>query len=69
MSGLTGLEPKDSQDNSQAYLNGWISKISNCKGNEEKFVTSAMTQASKSADFIQLPINAEVLKPSKKTLA
>ena len=62
MSGLTGLKPKDSDDNSQAYLNGWVRRISDAQGKEEKFVVSAMTQASKSADFIQLPIKVDVTK-------
>lgn len=52
MSGVCGIMPTDHLDNSQAYLNGWISRIKNFKGNEEKLLVSAMTQASKSADFI-----------------
>ena len=60
MSGLTGLEPKDSHDNSQAYLNGWVKRITDSKGKEEKFVVSAMTQASKSSNFIQEPVKVKV---------
>jgi len=52
MSGVCGIMPTDHLDNSQAYLNGWIKRIKNFKGNEEKLIVSAMTQASKSADLI-----------------
>jgi len=52
MSGVCGLDPQDHFDNSQAYLNGWIKRIKSFKGNEEKLMVSAMTQASKSADLI-----------------
>lgn len=52
MSGVCGLDPQDHFDNSQAYLNGWIKRIKSFKGNEEKLIVSAMTQASKSADLI-----------------
>ena len=49
LTGLTGINPKDSDDNSQAYINGWIRFAKNDKNN---VIVHAMTQASKSADYI-----------------
>ena len=52
LSEIHGLDPKDSLSNSQAYVNGWVSKIENAKGNEEGFVVSAMGQAMKAVEMI-----------------
>ena len=49
LTGFTGLNPKDSDTNSQAYINGWITFAKNDKNN---VIVHAMTQASKSADYI-----------------
>ncbi len=38
---MTGLEPTDNDTNSQAYINGWISKLDS----EEKWILSASTKA------------------------
>jgi len=42
-----GIKTKPSQDNAQ-YLNGWISKLQN----DHKYITTAMTQASKAIDHL-----------------
>jgi antirestriction protein ArdC len=49
LTGLTGITPKDSDGNSQAYINGWIKFA---KDDKHNVVVHAMTQASKSADYI-----------------
>jgi antirestriction protein ArdC len=49
LSGFLGLNPKDSDENSQAYLNGWVK---NLKGKKKELV-SAMTQAAKVVEFIK----------------
>jgi len=48
LTGIVGLKPKSDHTNSQAYINGWISKI----GNDKKFLVSACTQAMKAVDCI-----------------
>ena len=48
LTGIVGLQPKSDETNSQAYINGWISKI----GNDKKFLVSACTQAMKAVDCI-----------------
>jgi antirestriction protein ArdC len=48
LTGIVGLSPKSDHTNSQAYINGWISKI----GNDKKFLVSACTQAMKAVDCI-----------------
>jgi antirestriction protein ArdC len=49
LSGIVGLEPKDSSKNSQAYLNGWIKFAEEDK---KGAMVHAMTQASKSVNYI-----------------
>jgi len=46
--GITGLSPKDNEDNSQAYINGWIKKL----GDNPKMALSACNQAMKAVDLI-----------------
>lgn len=46
--GLTGIQPKDDEQNSQAYINGWIKKLND----QPKMALSAATQAMKAVDFI-----------------
>lgn len=48
VSGITNLEPKDNHENSQAYLKGWISYLSD----KDKEIVNAMTQAAKASDLI-----------------
>ncbi len=48
LSGIVGIKPKSDSTNSQAYINGWLSKI----GKEPKLVVSAATQAMKAVDCI-----------------
>lgn len=49
LTGLTGIQPTDSDSNSQAYINGWITFA---KEDKRNVIVHAMTQASKSSDFI-----------------
>lgn len=46
--GITGIEPKDNEQNSQAYINGWIVKLQE----QPKMALSAATRAMKAVDFI-----------------
>tara|TARA_R110001632_G_scaffold6654_1_gene27086 strand:+ start:13451 stop:14374 length:924 start_codon:yes stop_codon:yes gene_type:complete len=45
---ITGLEPKDSDENSQAYINGWCKKLTE----NEQWVLFASSQAEKSVKHI-----------------
>ncbi len=45
---VTGLEPKDSDENSQAYINGWCKKLTE----NEQWVLFASSQAEKSVKHI-----------------
>lgn len=45
---LTGIEPQDDQENSQAYINHWIKQLKD----QPKMALSAATQAMKAVDFI-----------------
>ncbi len=45
---LTGIEPKDDKENSQAYINHWIKQLKD----QPKMALSAATQAMKAVDFI-----------------
>lgn len=57
LAGYFQLDPKDGLDNTQAYVNGWIKKIENSKGNEEGFAVSAMSQALKATEMILSGVN------------
>jgi len=46
--GITGIKPKDDHVNSQAYINGWVSKLKD----HPKMALSAANQAMKAVDFI-----------------
>ena len=48
LTGIVGLNPKSDAMNSQAYINGWISRINN----DKKLLVSACTQAMKAVDCI-----------------
>ena len=45
---IAGLEPKDNMTNSQAYINGWISKLTE----EPKLIMFASSQAEKAVKHI-----------------
>ena len=45
---ITGVEPKDNEQNSQAYINGWIKHLKN----NPKEIIFASSQAQKSVEFI-----------------
>ena len=45
---ITGLEPKDSDENSQAYINGWCKKLTE----NEQWVLYASSQAEKAVKHI-----------------
>lgn len=49
LTNMAGLQPKDSDANSQAYLKGWIKKI---KGDNGKLAANAMQAAAKAVDHI-----------------
>ncbi len=46
--GLTGINPKDNQANTQAYINGWLKKI----GSDPRLVLQASQQAIKAVECI-----------------
>ena len=46
--GLTGIQPKDDEQNSQAYINNWIAKLKE----QPKMALSAANNAMKAVDFI-----------------
>ena len=46
--GLTGISPKDDEQNSQAYINGWVKELKD----KPKMALSAATKAMKAVDFI-----------------
>ena len=46
--GLTGIQPKDDEQNSQAYINGWIQALKE----KPKMALSAANLAMKAVDFI-----------------
>jgi len=46
--GITGINPKDNANNSQAYINGWIKKLED----KPKMALSACNQAMKAVDLI-----------------
>jgi len=46
--GLTGIQPKDDETNSQAYINGWVKKLQD----QPKMALSAANKAMKAVDFI-----------------
>ena len=46
--GLTGINPKDNQTNTQAYINGWLKKI----GSDPRLVLQASQQAIKAVECI-----------------
>ena len=46
--GLTGIQPKDDETNSQAYINGWCKKLTD----HPKMALSAANKAMKAVDFI-----------------
>jgi hypothetical protein len=48
LTGICGLEPKDSELNSQAYINGWIKHLEN----KEREAVYAMGQAQKAVEYI-----------------
>lgn len=49
LTGLAGLEPKDNENNSQAYINGWCKAVEEAS---EKAVVSALVQSAKAVDYI-----------------
>ena len=48
LTSIAGLEPKDNMTNSQAYINGWISKLTE----EPKLIMFASSQAEKAVKYI-----------------
>lgn len=46
--GITGIQPKDNEKNSQAYINGWIQKLKE----QPKLALSAANKAMQAVDFI-----------------
>jgi antirestriction protein ArdC len=46
--GLTGIQPKDDEANSQAYINGWVKKLQD----KPKMALSAANKAMKAVNFI-----------------
>lgn len=49
LAGIAGLNPKDSDSNSVAYIKGWVKKLKETPSNA---ITSALTQSSKAVTFI-----------------
>ena len=47
--GITGINPKDNESNSQAYINGWISRL---KESDPKTIVYASQHAQKAVEFI-----------------
>ena len=50
--GELNLDPKDSKDNSLAYLKGWAKKVADEVKENDKYIITAMTQASKAVNLI-----------------
>tara|TARA_R110000851_G_scaffold76990_1_gene169412 strand:+ start:126 stop:1061 length:936 start_codon:yes stop_codon:yes gene_type:complete len=46
--GLTGIQPKDDEQNSQAYINGWVKELND----KPKMALSAANKAMKAVDYI-----------------
>jgi len=51
--GMTGISPQDSSLNSQAYINGWCSKLAN----EQEMVVQASSQAQRAIELLTKNIN------------
>ena len=49
LAGIANLSPKDSDANSQAYINGWVKAVEDAN---ESAVVSALVQSAKAVDFI-----------------
>jgi len=62
LTGLCGLEPKDSELNSQAYINGWIKNLED----KEREAVYAIGQATKAAEHILEGKGATAPKTPKK---
>lgn len=62
LTGLCGLEPKDSELNSQAYINGWIKNLED----KEREAVYAIGQATKAVEHILEGKGAKAPKTPKK---
>ena len=62
LTGLCDLDPKDSEFNSQAYINGWVKKLED----KEREVVYAISQAQKAVNHILEGKGAETPEPPKK---
>jgi len=49
LSGMAGIDTKDEDKQSQAYVNGWVKAVEKA---DEKAVVSALTQSAKAVDYI-----------------